>query len=942
MAKRSPFPPDIAGLLAYVSQPAEKANEDLALAYFRKRYEGFTRQKEAGLCDGYVPGHFILELKGKSTDWLKGLLQGLCYRSQLDFGSIVVAAESFLAIWHLGSLPEDIIDAARQAPLAPSKAAPQLLKRFASRKQELLRAAAWRMEPERVLDNSLYHDPAIVAHAFSEFDATLRSGKRVRLNVTAKNFTAVLRGLVPFFAVPMKAVRAFYAMIFEWHPGTPVSLSAKHPARVTFGGESIDGLIPSKREAFKEYVEKYAVSSAPGELDEFFSRFDEALDTAVPEFRIQHGIFFTDQDLARFVMWLVKRHLGDIGKNYLVIDPACGSGNLVTNWRSPLELRHKVVSELEPDLLFAVERRMQADAWHDGRFTVVPKVEEDVGLNFLDKSAADYLDTLRKYLAEKGHNPNRPIAFLCNPPFRNDKDRQRADPITYEVDGAIVDLIGSEATQSRDCCFLAQMKLVCDAAAASELEGDSLLLVFTKLGWLTNRGVLRTVRDALLKDVEFVSGIIVNGAEFFDIGKFPVAFTVWRYKAGVDSASRSTPLLDLTTLEKAQLGAIDWTSESAVDTACDAIVNGAQRVALGVTRTRIYDWAGSTMLFFLRERRQAERPKPEGPFPVTGGLPVGDERRTHKKAYGEPDGAFIGFMDDKTPCRVKRGQDGVPWFRLDGPVMDCRKGRCFSGPPSQKGHVADTEGKAERLMLWYAIQTDFAQHGYPMWADADELWAPTVPPKMKDEVERLTRAILFASNECLEICFPANNPEPGLLELWAHNPLSPNADWWKKNGAERFSRGSARIADRLVEAVNALYVEWGYLFGRRPRLPMDVERRYYPGEQTISASSGLVQIKDYADLHQHGALQRRWDTVQSLLREARTEFRRILTSGEGLDYFGAPQGEQTARPQKRRGQLEATKTRPSPEKVGKKTAESARPPAEELSVPKRSAARGKR
>jgi len=66
-------------------------------------------------------------------------------------------------------------------------------------------------------------------------------------------------------------------------------------------------------------------------------------------------------------MWLIKQRIPDLGRNYLVIDPACGSGNLVTNWRSPLELRHKVVSEIEPELLYAVEQRMKSDQWLDGR-----------------------------------------------------------------------------------------------------------------------------------------------------------------------------------------------------------------------------------------------------------------------------------------------------------------------------------------------------------------------------------------------------------------------------------------------------------------------------------------------------------------------------------------------------------------------------------------------
>jgi len=95
------MPDHIQGLLAYLSQPDEKANEDRALTYFRKAYgDAFTRQEEAGHADGYVPGSFVLELKGRTNDWLGGLFQGLAYRNKgLDFSQIVVAAKNFLAVW---------------------------------------------------------------------------------------------------------------------------------------------------------------------------------------------------------------------------------------------------------------------------------------------------------------------------------------------------------------------------------------------------------------------------------------------------------------------------------------------------------------------------------------------------------------------------------------------------------------------------------------------------------------------------------------------------------------------------------------------------------------------------------------------------------------------------------------------------------------------------
>lgn len=37
-----------------------------------------------------------------------------------------------------------------------------------------------------------------------------------------------------------------------------------------------------------------------------------------------------------------------------------------------------------------------------------------------------YLDILRKYLKEKGQTPDKPLAFLCNPPYRSDDDQAAA------------------------------------------------------------------------------------------------------------------------------------------------------------------------------------------------------------------------------------------------------------------------------------------------------------------------------------------------------------------------------------------------------------------------------------------------------------------------------------------------------------------------------------
>jgi hypothetical protein len=705
------LPAHVSGLVEYLCQPAEKANEDLALAYFRKTFgEAFTRQKEAKQSDGYVPGLFVLELKGKTNDWLSGLFQGLAYENRgLDFSQIVVGAKNFLTIWRVEDLPESIRLEIASEQGAPSAVGHKYAKKYASKKKHLLKLAFW--NGAELFTPLFRAQPDVVLNKIALFEKTLRAGRRVRQKITLRNFATLLREMKPYFRSDqaIKAVRAFYNMLYGWTDSSTVKISHKAIDQATLEGEVITDLIPGKRLQFKEFVESHFIATSVQEShDDYFARYDEALDAVDKGFRIKHGIFFTDLDLSRFVMCLVRQYIPELGKNYLVIDPACGSGNLVTNWRSPLELRHKVVSEIEPELLFAVERRMKGDSWHNGKFTVVPKVSENKGLNFLDCSAKEYLDQIRRGLEEKGLAPNKPLAFLCNPPYRSDDD-QTATGISYKIHESILDVTGADGANERYCCFLAQMKLICEAAKESGLPGESLLLLFTKSAWLTKRPIFENLRGQILGSFELITGALVQAKEFFDVkGSWPVAFTVWRYRgqdANLDS-NRSVSLIDLTWLTKRQLSEIPWNEPSKIEALCSAILNNkkSQRVSLGLDRISIREWAGGVMTDFKRDRRKSERNAK-----IVGGLPAGDLRQTNKKAYGEINGQYIGFMDDLTPCRVKSSVLDKPWLNVDNRFMAVKKSRCFSGPPTHLGYCASNIESAKKLFFWYSLGRTFVQ-----------------------------------------------------------------------------------------------------------------------------------------------------------------------------------------------------------------------------------------
>ena len=773
--------PHVEKLREYLFQPNER-NEDLALSYFRALYgDQFKRQNAAANADGYVAGHFVLELKGETSDWYCALFQGLAYRNKgLAFSLVVVAAKHFLALWRTEDIPEEILTEIANASGAPNAIGKRMASKFANKKKQLSRKATW-YRPE-LFDPLFSENSEVFGAAITSFELTLKEKKRIRQPVTLKNFV----------------------------------------------------------------------------------------------------------DLSKFAMWLVKQKLPSLGCNYLVIDPACGSGNLVTNWRSPLELRHKVVSEIEPELLYAVEQRMKGDQWHNGKFTVVPKVTENIGLNFLDKSADEYVSILRKYLAEKGHKPDKPIAFLCNPPYRSDDD-QAAESVTYEVDPAIVDLIGNDAASERYCCFLAQMKLICQAAADSGMPEDSILMLFTKAAWLTKRPVFEQVRRQILGSFEDIGGVLVNGKEFFDLkGKFPIAFTMWRYKgkdAKLDS-DRSVPLVDLTHLTKKELKEFPWTDPARLDKVCNEVLNrkASITVHLGVDQEYIREWIGQTRFDFQREKTKAE--KSDRNFLC--GLPKGDSRHERKKTLGHSDGTIVGFMDDLTPCRIRKGKQGVPWFRLNAQFMDCRKIRCFSGPPDNRGYYAHDQESALRMFLWFSLGRTFAQCGYPMWVDALEMWVPEIPSSKAKLVGKLSFAISFAENECTETIFPAGNPIKNTVEVHVANPLSPlNPDsFWSKHMAFMFDGSGATIGDKLVGAVEEVFALWKKELRGKAEIIAEYQCSYFIGQGRLTVGAGLVQIKDYATEVDHAALLAAFEKVQMFLKQAKDTFYELLISEEGINYFG--------------------------------------------------------
>jgi hypothetical protein len=233
---RRSLPGHVEGLLRFLSKPNEKSNEDLAVTYFRKLYpETFSRQAGATGADGYVPGSFVVELKGRTGDWLAGLCQGIAYNRELDFSTIVVAAKEFLAVWRLEDLPERMRAEILSASGAASSVGKKYARAYSSQKRSLLRKAIW--HGQLFLD-LFASQPDVVLSELRSFEQTLREARKVRRSITPKNFTTVLREMVRYFdqSEPIKAVNAFYSMVYAWDEHSVLQISQRAPDQATLGG----------------------------------------------------------------------------------------------------------------------------------------------------------------------------------------------------------------------------------------------------------------------------------------------------------------------------------------------------------------------------------------------------------------------------------------------------------------------------------------------------------------------------------------------------------------------------------------------------------------------------------------------------------------------------------------------------------------------------------
>ncbi|RUR20588.1 hypothetical protein ELY21_00435 [Legionella sp. km535] len=219
--------------------------------------------------------------------------------------------------------------------------------------------------------------------------------------------------------------------------------------------------------------------------------------------------------------------------------------------------------------------------------------------------------------------------------------------------------------------------------------------------------------------------------------------------------------------------------------------------------------------------------------------------------------------------------------------MDYRKIRCCSGPTPVKSYCAFDLDSAKKTFFWFALGKTIAQTGFPMWVDAIELWAPHITEQNDNLVTKYIFSIGLADNECVETFFPSNNPIKDLPELHITSPLCPNNEdsFWSTVMSPIFSKNEDSLPDLLVMAIYELYKEWSKRFDNNAEKCATFTKPYFVENGFLRRTSGLIQIKEYAEVENDQALLALYRKSKELLKKVKAQFYEYLLDSNGLNYF---------------------------------------------------------
>lgn len=623
-----------------------------------------------------------------------------------------------------------------------------------------------------------------------------------------------------------------------------------------------------------------------------------------PEYVKQHGIFFTDDNLSKFALWFAKNEVFEtIHENYVVFDPAGGSGNLISSYKG--KLKHKIISELQPDLLKIIEKRMKADPWHiETGFTIVPKTIANEGLNFLDRSGADYYNELEKAVLQSTKKGiDKPLAFLLNPPYKNTDENVTAraqSDAEYEINADILALIGADAGKERYLAFLGQILNICKAQTIKLPNAKPLVMIFTPTSWLIPRPTYKQFRKTWDENFTYLNGFITTSNEFFKLkGKWPLAFTIWQYEPNEERENK-VKVLDLTMVKKQDL-AFNWNDTDAeLNPTVDNYVNKFGFVQLDNSRGDIrellpeldkndkmikqtrYDFSHSIKVFNNE---------------IVSGFPFENKDRHFRlmRKCGEKDGDFIGVMDDNTPVRLKQDQlkrmSNEPnrvWFMLMSSFSSINLQQIHSGAANSRSYCAYDILSSQALFSWYAISKSIVSRN-PLWTNQYEIWQPNISENLREDWFALCYAFGLAENRCVVTKFDKDNPVIGAPEVYVDNPMSSNnQESFYRTTLQKEIKKSKSVANDLATTIEEFYQSWNlnYTKGQvleNVGLHNEAYFKYFDYPDFVTKDSGLVQIKKYADINESKDLLKRIAIIQEKTKKVKEEIYRMLV--EDFKYF---------------------------------------------------------
>ena len=934
MAKNITYDQELRSFQKYIeSNENEDAKRQLLYPLFTKLFPNkfsIESAKNTHGADGYVEGQIIIEAKTKYTQWLEGFYQALHYKKKfgLSYNSIMVITHEFCAIWKIKNLPEFavVLSNTADANLAPSTIGKENARKTAKSNMLLIKEAAQYWLDPIDLKGELFQGKKSLITASYEILNVLNNLDSERIQVNKHNFIHVIERMKLFFETPIEAVHAFYSIIPYWDITSKASLQGQNDNFVVsaFSGTRTSDVINLNEKHKKEFIKfidtQYIFTNEGSGLtvDYYFSRFDEVLAVIDPEYVKQHGIFFTDDNLSKFALWFAKKEvLESIHDNYIVFDPAGGSGNLISSYKG--KLKHKIISELQPDLLKIIEKRMKADQWHiDTGFTVVPKTSTNEGLNFIEKNGTQYYKILEDAVLESTKKPlDKPLAFLLNPPYKNTDEnvsaREKSDA-EYEINADILTLTGSDAGKERYLAFLGQILNICKAQTSvfetrglNPLQNKPLVMIFTPTSWLIPRPTYKPFRKTWDEHFTYLNGFITSSNEFFKLkGKWPLAFTIWQYEP---NAARENKLkvLDLTMIKKQDL-AFDWLdTDEGLNLVVKKFTSKFDFVSLDNSRGDIRD-----MLPELEKKGKSIRQTrydfshsiKEYNREIVSGFPYKNTDRHFKlmRKCGEKDGNFIGVMDDNTPVRLKQDQsermsnepDRV-WFALMPTFLNINSTKIFSSTPDKYGYCAYDLKSAEATFTWFSVSKCLVGK-YPTWANQYDLWQPNISEDLKEEWFALCYAFGLAENRCVVTKFEKDNPVEGAPEVWVDNPMSPNnqESFYRTTLQKEIKKstishlGRAGVGLDLATTIEAFYQYWNLNYTKGQILENvglhgEAYFKYFDYPDFVTKDSGLIQIKKYADVNGCVDLLEKITSITEKTKLVKEEIYRMLT--EDFNYF---------------------------------------------------------